>query len=560
MYKKVMEEDDDSDILIEEYTTIDQKREFRKYKKGGILGKGGFSICYECQYIEGSDKKKGEKKEIYAAKEIIDNSKPELIQNEIEIYKILGNKEKKNIINFKTHFTYKGKKYILFELCENKDFKRLIQKRKKLKEIEVKYYIFHLINTVKYLHENNIIHRDLKLENLFLNGKMELKIGDFGLAKKLRQNETIKGVAGTLSYMAPEILQDKEYSYEVDIWAIGVIMYFLLIGELPFKDPNKEKIAEKIQRVNYSFPKNAIISNAAKDLIKQILVLDPKDRPTLNQILIHDFFEGLIPRLLPKKFLTRDPSIQYIKNFMKDADSNGIENKEVKHTNLKEEKLDEDKNLDVDNNKYDIYVKNCNINYINKYGLGYKLSNNTYGVCFRDCSYIIYIPGKEKYIYIEGSKDKEQKIYKKDDSEIINNKQLNKKIGITIHFYRLLNQKENSDLSSGSESRKEKEEIYINEEDENAPIYVQKYYVYNNEPISLRLSNKNLQIFFKINESIILSKEKNEVIFIEQNKEELKRSIYSFEEVKQIQNYESVRKIKYAKNVLEIILSNDDRL
>ena len=240
MYKKVMEEDDDSDILIEEYTTIDQKREFRKYKKGGILGKGGFSICYECQYIEGSDKKKVEKKEIYPAKEIIDNSKPELIQNEIEIYKILGNKENKNIINFKTHFTYKGKKYILFELCENKDFKRLIQKRKKLKEIEVKYYIFHLINTVKYLHENNIIHRDLKLENLFLNGKMELKIGDFGLAKKLRQNETIKGVAGTLSYMAPEILQDKEYSYEVDIWAIGVIMYFLLTGELPFKNPNKE--------------------------------------------------------------------------------------------------------------------------------------------------------------------------------------------------------------------------------------------------------------------------------------------------------------------------------
>ena len=155
--------------------------------------------------------------------------------------------------------------------------------------------MFQLIQGLKYLHSNNIIHRDLKPNNLFLDDKLELKIGDFGLIAKLTNNkERRKTICGTPCYMAPEIYEpdEKGYSFEVDIWSIGVIIFNLLTGQLPFYDENKDRfiIQQKIIEGNFKFPSNPTISEVAKDLIKQILVKDPKKRPSLTQILYHDFF------------------------------------------------------------------------------------------------------------------------------------------------------------------------------------------------------------------------------------------------------------------------------
>jgi len=89
------------------------------------------------------------------------------------------------------------------------------------------------------LHFNKVIHRDLKLGNLFLNDKMEIKLGDFGLATKLDyDDQKKKTICGTPNYIAPEILEDKTgHSYEVDIWSLGVIIYTLLIGKPPYETP-----------------------------------------------------------------------------------------------------------------------------------------------------------------------------------------------------------------------------------------------------------------------------------------------------------------------------------
>lgn len=94
-----------------------------------------------------------------------------------------------------------------------------------------------MINALKYLHSNKIIHRDLKLGNLFISEKMELKLGDFGLATKLDfDGEKKKTICGTPNYIAPEILDGKiGHSFEVDIWSLGVIIYTLLIGKPPFE-------------------------------------------------------------------------------------------------------------------------------------------------------------------------------------------------------------------------------------------------------------------------------------------------------------------------------------
>jgi polo-like kinase 1 len=123
---------------------------------------------------------------------------------------------------------------------------------------------------------------------------MELKIGDFGLATKLEfDGEKKRTICGTPNYIvklfiliiikAPEILDGKTgHSYEVDVWSLGVIIYTLLIGKPPFETPDVKTTYKKIRMNSYSFPEHVIISEASKNLITKILVLDPSKRPTLE--------------------------------------------------------------------------------------------------------------------------------------------------------------------------------------------------------------------------------------------------------------------------------------
>lgn len=123
-----------------------------------------------------------------------------------------------------------------------------------------------MLSAIKYMHKNKIIHRDLKLGNLFLSEKMEIKIGDFGLATKVEfEGERKRTVCGTPNYIAPEILESKNgHSYEVDIWSLGVIIYTLLIGKPPFETNDVKSTYRRIRMNAYSFPEHIPISNGAK--------------------------------------------------------------------------------------------------------------------------------------------------------------------------------------------------------------------------------------------------------------------------------------------------------
>ena len=134
----------------------------------------------------------------------------------------------------------------------------LIKRRKKLTEIETQSYLIQMLNGIKYLHQNKVIHRDLKLGNLFLSEKLEIKLGDFGLAAKVEfDGEKKRTICGTPNYIAPDILEGKTgHSYEVDIWSLGVILYTLLIGKPPFETAEVKSTYKKIKMNNYSFPEN----------------------------------------------------------------------------------------------------------------------------------------------------------------------------------------------------------------------------------------------------------------------------------------------------------------
>jgi polo-like kinase 1 len=285
----------------------------KKYLKGKFLGKGGFAKCYEFSNLE--------TKRVTAAK-IIQKSTltksraKQKLMSEIKIHRSLHHP---NIVGFEHFFEDAENVYILLELCSNQSMNELLRRRKRLHELEVQCYLMQMISALKYLHSHRVIHRDMKLGNLFINDKMEIKIGDFGLATKLEfDGERKRTICGTPNYIAPEVLEGKQgHSYEVDIWSLGVIMYTMIIGKPPFETSDVKTTYKRIRMNMYQFPENVPISEPAKDLITKILNNDPSKRPKLDELMEHPFIrhEGTIPRLLPASTLACPPSSTYIRQF-----------------------------------------------------------------------------------------------------------------------------------------------------------------------------------------------------------------------------------------------------
>ena len=137
-----------------------------------------------------------------------------------------------NIVEFHRAFTFEDNTYIVLELCPNGSLKDMVQNRRCLSLPEVRRYGVQLCGAIKYLHARGVIHRDLKMGNIFLDEGMNMKIGDFGLAAILLKESDVGAfsrrttLCGTPNYIAPEILgkDRKGHDFKVDIWAVGVIM------------------------------------------------------------------------------------------------------------------------------------------------------------------------------------------------------------------------------------------------------------------------------------------------------------------------------------------------
>lgn len=156
--------------------------------------------------------------------------------------------------------------------------------------------------------------------NLFLDDQMILKIGDFGLAYQHESmNERRNAICGTPNYVAPEIIKGSSegYSFEVDVWSLGVIIYKMIIGINPFSGDTIQETYQRIKDNDYDFPDDLNISYAAEDLIRRILVQNPKKRLTLKQIEYHPFLNsiGTIPKTLCPTLINNPPSLEYIKYY-----------------------------------------------------------------------------------------------------------------------------------------------------------------------------------------------------------------------------------------------------
>uniref|UniRef100_A0ABK0L9X5 Serine/threonine-protein kinase PLK n=1 Tax=Rattus norvegicus TaxID=10116 RepID=A0ABK0L9X5_RAT len=272
---------------------ITDPRSGRTYIKGRLLGKGGFARCYEATDTETSI--------AYAVKVIPQSrvAKPhqrEKIINEIELHRDL---QHRHIVRFSHHFEDADNIYIFLELCSRKSLAHIWKARHTLLEPEVRYYLRQILSGLKYLHQRGILHRDLKLGNFFITDNMELKVGDFGLAARLEPPEQRKKtICGTPNYVAPEVLLRQGHGPEADVWSLGCVMYTLLCGSPPFETADLKETYRCIKQVHYTLP--ASLSLPARQLLAAILRASPRDRPSIEQILRHDFFtKGYTPDRLP---------------------------------------------------------------------------------------------------------------------------------------------------------------------------------------------------------------------------------------------------------------------
>jgi 5'-AMP-activated protein kinase catalytic alpha subunit len=165
-----------------------------------------------------------------------------------------------------------------------------IVKKKRLDEREACKFFQQILSGIEYLHKNKICHRDLKPENLLLDENNNIKIVDFGLSNTYKQGEMLKTACGSPCYAAPEMIAGKRYQgLPADIWSLGIILYAMACGYLPFEDPNTGKLYKKILNCDYLIP--GFITGQCKDMIKKILNVDPATRPKAADIRKHGWYQ-----------------------------------------------------------------------------------------------------------------------------------------------------------------------------------------------------------------------------------------------------------------------------
>ncbi|XP_017798624.1 PREDICTED: phosphorylase b kinase gamma catalytic chain, skeletal muscle/heart isoform isoform X2 [Habropoda laboriosa] len=201
--------------------------------------------------------------------------------------------------------------FLIFEICKNGELFDYLTSVVTLSEKKTRYIMRQVFEGVQHIHNQGIVHRDLKPENILLDDNLNVKITDFGFARLLKIGDKLYDLCGTPGYLAPEVLKCNMfenadgYGYEVDVWACGVIMFTLLVGCPPFWHRKQMVMLRNIMEGKYSFtsPEWADITEAPKDLIRKLLVVDPKKRITIKEALEHSFFHTV--ELKAKSFNAR---------------------------------------------------------------------------------------------------------------------------------------------------------------------------------------------------------------------------------------------------------------
>ena len=317
-------------ILETELKNDTQKTSNQTYQKMKLIGKGSYGKVFLIKSLQ-TEKE-------YALKETVITKNKEIFlyfsMNEIDILSKLDNPY---IISlkcaFKTQIDEETEKLnIIMEYVDNGDLNQLITEYKDddkiISQDRLLNWLFQLCLALFYLKENEIIHRDIKPSNIFLMQDDTIKLGDFGISKKVSISNDLKIFVGTPIYTSPEIIQKKNYSYKADIWSLGITFIQLISLRLPFVVTEKEEMYNNILNKELN-PKilnkdktdfnETIKNNYSKeflDLINQMVSINPDDRPSVKDILN----KNMIKRRMENYLLENNFNEKEIVNTINDLD------------------------------------------------------------------------------------------------------------------------------------------------------------------------------------------------------------------------------------------------
>ncbi|KFV71357.1 Serine/threonine-protein kinase SIK2, partial [Dryobates pubescens] len=230
----------------------------------------------------------------------LDPSNLEKIYREVQIMKLLNHP---HIIKLYQVMETKDMLYIVTEFAKNGEMFDHLTSNGHLSESEARKKFWQILSAVEYCHSHHIVHRDLKTENLLLDANMNIKLADFGFGNFYKSGEPLSTWCGSPPYAAPEVFEGKEYEGpHLDIWSLGVVLYVLVCGSLPFDGPNlptlRQRVLEGRFRIPYFMSEVCLCHPDCETLIRRMLVVDPTKRITISQIKQH-------------KWMQADPSLQH---------------------------------------------------------------------------------------------------------------------------------------------------------------------------------------------------------------------------------------------------------
>mmetsp|Transcript_11325 Transcript_11325/g.20935 ORF Transcript_11325/g.20935 Transcript_11325/m.20935 type:complete len:650 (+) Transcript_11325:489-2438(+) len=579
----------EKELKVDEEEIFD-KKSGTQYLKGRLLGKGGFAKCYLFRHLANRHVCAGKCVEKSTLKK--DRARRKLL-SEIKIHRSLSHK---NIVGFEHYFEDSKNVYILLEYCNNQTLMELVKRKKRLSEQQARGILLQLLDGVEYLQNKKVIHRDLKLGNIFLTNGTDVRIGDFGLATLLlHDDERKKTMCGTPNYIAPEVLNGKlGHSFEVDIWSIGVILYTMLIGRPPFETKNVKQTYKRIQANLYSFPSQVEISSSSKALIRAILNGDPKMRPSLAEIRAHDFFNTPIPVEFPG---LNDPAVKDVPVPTANKENAGafgnqaledertermaqMQNERTKRPvtpsspwlvspkqTVGDEKTSSvrrkahagqttspgpvaNPTTDPEDRGF-IFVEKW-ADYTSKYGLGYMLRSGSVGVYFNDSTKIVMSPNKQDIQYYErGAQELTA------HTMMTYPQALHKKVTLLKHFQTYLERNNSSTKVSPkatfyktAQSPKHTSEPSTDTVVNSEPLPFVKKWVRTRHAVFFRLSNRTVQVSFFDNTQILLSAQAKMLSFYDS---ENKLQRVSLSKAKSFPDI--AKRLKYTKQILHELVS-----
>uniref|UniRef100_A0A8C4E2Q1 MAP/microtubule affinity-regulating kinase 3 n=1 Tax=Dicentrarchus labrax TaxID=13489 RepID=A0A8C4E2Q1_DICLA len=258
-------------------SAADETPHIGKYRLLKTIGKGNFAKVKLARHIPTGRE---------VAIKIIDKTQlnPTSLQKlfrEVRIMKILNHP---NIVKLFEVIETEKTLYLVMEYASGGEVFDYLVAHGRMKEKEARAKFRQIVSAVQYCHQKHIVHRDLKAENLLLDADMNIKIADFGFSNEFTVGGKLDTFCGSPPYAAPELFQGKKYDGpEVDVWSLGVILYTLVSGSLPFDGQNLKELRERVLRGKYRIP--FYMSTDCENLLKRFLVLNPGKRGTLEQIM-----------------------------------------------------------------------------------------------------------------------------------------------------------------------------------------------------------------------------------------------------------------------------------